>query len=422
MGFYGKRHKPKGRGELIAALDVGTTKVVCFIAHIGDGGRPRIVGIGHQVSRGLRGGAVVDMEAAETAIASAVNTAEQMAGETVREVLVSMAGGHPSSQTVGIEVDIAGHQVTEADLRQALRVFQQADVPHDAELIHAIPVSYALDGDRGVRDPRGMYGESLSVDLHLVTAGIGPMRNLATCVQGCHLEIAAFVTSPYAAGLACLVDDELDLGCAVIDMGGGTTSIAVFFDGQLVFTDCVAVGGGHVTTDIARGLNTPVSQAERIKTLFGSARVLPADEREMIDVPPVGDREPGQPHHVPKSLVTGIIQPRLEEIFELVRERLEASGFDRVAGRSVVLTGGASQLQGVRELAQTILEKQVRMGRPRAIAGLAESTAGPAFAAVNGLIGHAARHHNDMAVLARLEDGSAGGLLGRIGGWIREYL
>ncbi len=422
MGFYGKRHKPKGRGELVAALDVGTTKVVCFIGRVGEGGRPRIVGIGHQVSRGLRGGAVIDMEAAEAAIGSAVNAAEQMAGETIREVLVSMAGGHPTSQTVGVEVDIAGHQVTDGDLRQALRVYHEADLPPDTELIHAIPVNYAIDGSRGVRDPRGMYGETLSVDLHLVTAGTGAMRNLATCVQGCHLEIGAFVTSPYAAGLACLVEDELELGCALIDLGGGTTSIAVFFDGHLVFTDCVAIGGVHVTNDIARGLGTPVSQAERMKTLYGSAQVHPADEREMIDVPPVGDREPGQTNHVPKSRLTRIIQPRLEEIFELVRERLEASGFDRVAGRNIVLTGGASQLQGVRELAQTILDKQVRMGRPRPVAGLAESTAGPAFAAANGLLAHAARHYNDMAVLARLEDDSAGGLLGRIGGWIREYL
>ena len=201
-----------------------------------------------------------------------------------------------------------------------------------------------------------------------------------------HLELEALVVSPYAAGLSCLVEDEVGLGVTVIDMGGGTTTIGVFFDGNLVFADSVPVGGGHVTNDIARGLSTPIAHAERMKTLFGSAISASTDEREMIAVPQIGEEEEGHVNHVPKSLLVGIIAPRIEETFELVRDRLEESGFDKLAGRRVVLTGGACQLHGVRELAALILDKQVRIGRPMRVAGLAEATQGPAFSPTAGLL------------------------------------
>ncbi|NBC31545.1 MAG: cell division protein FtsA [Alphaproteobacteria bacterium] len=422
MGFYGrKRARSKGNGDLLAVLDVGTTKVACFIGRVAEGGRVRIIGLSHQVNRGVKAGSIVDMEAAEAAIGSAVTAAEDMAGETIHGLLVSMAGGHPSSRTVGIEVDIAGHAVSDADIRQALKI-DPDDLPDDSELVHAIPVTYALDGNRGIRDPRGMFGDTLGLELHLVSTASGAMRNLATCIQRCHLQVDAFVTAPYASGLACLVEDEMQLGATVIDLGGGTTSVGVFFDGRLVFVDSLPVGGAHVTNDIARGLTTSITAAERLKTFYGSAVTSPADDRELIDVPLIGERDPDQSNHVPKSLLTGIIQPRLEEVFELVRSRLEASGFHRVAGRRVVLTGGASQMQGIQELARTVLDKQVRLGRPRTMPGLAEATSGPAFSAAVGLLAHADRHYADMAVVSRLEDGPAGGLLGRLGGWIREYL
>ena len=422
MGFYGRnRTRTKSNGNLLAVLDVGTTKISCFIGRVAEGGRLRIIGLSHQVNRGVKAGAIVDMEAAESAIGSAVTAAEDMAGETINSVLVSMAGGHPASRTVEIEVDIAGHAVTDADIRQALHVDPEA-LPVDSELVHAIPVTYALDGNRGIRDPRGMYGDRLRLELHLVTTATGAMRNLATCVQRCHLQVDAFVTAPYAAGLACLVDDEMDLGCTIIDLGGGTTGVAVFFDGRVVFVDSVPVGGSHVTNDIARGLTTSITAAERLKTFYGSAVTGPADDRELIDVPLIGEQESDQSNHVPKSLLTGIIQPRLEEVFELVRGRLEASGFHKVAGRRVVLTGGASQMQGVQELARSVLDKQVRLGRPKSVPGLAEATAGPAFSAAVGLMAHADRHYADMAVLSRMSDGQGAGLLGRLGGWIREYL
>ena len=249
-------------GDLMAALDVGTTKVCCFVARRGEDGRPQVIGIGHQLARGLRGGAIVDMEAAEASILTAVHAAEQMAGETLRDVTVNVAGGHPASQTIGVEVAIAGHEVGDVDLRRVLDQGQHFDATPDRRLIHSIPVGYTIDGSRGIRDPRGMYGERLGVDMHVVTAAAGPVRNLSTCIARCHLDIRSLVVSPYAAGLASLVDDEMDLGVCVVDMGGGTTTLAVFFDGNVVYTDSIPIGGQHVTSDIARGLSTPLAHAE----------------------------------------------------------------------------------------------------------------------------------------------------------------
>jgi cell division protein FtsA len=407
-------------GEAVAVLDVGTTKVCCFIARQGDDAKPRVVGIGHQLSRGLRGGAIVDMEQAEASILAAVHAAEQMAGETLRDVTVNVAGGHPASQTIGVEVAIAGHEVGDGDLRKVIDQGRLYDAAADRRLIHSIPVGYTIDGSRGIRDPRGMYGERLGVDMHVVTAASGPVRNLTTCIARCHLDIRALVVSPYAAGLAALVDDEMDLGVCVVDMGGGTTTLAVFFDGNVVYTDSIPAGGQHVTSDIARGLSTPLAHAERMKTLYGNCVPSPADEREMITVPQVGEEDRAQANTIPKTILVGIIQPRLEETFELVRSRLELSGFDKIAGRRIVLTGGASQLAGVRELAQLVLDKQVRMGRPIRLAGLAEATGGPAFAVGAGLIAYARRTSADEMRPARSHPDSGNGLFGRLGSWFKE--
>lgn len=417
-----KRGLAKPKTGLIAALDIGTTKVCCFVAQVESAGNIRVVGIGHQKSRGLRAGAIVDMDLAEESIRGAVHAAEQMAGETIREAFVNLTCGAPSSQSVAIEVSIAGHEVGDNDLR---RVLGQGYLYHEAsdrEIIHSIPVNYTIDGSRGIRDPRGMYGERLGVNMHVVSATAGPVRNLKTCVARGHLDLQALVVSPYAAALSTLVEDEMDLGVTCIDMGGGTTSIAVFLDGEVIYTECIPIGGQYVTSDIARGLSTPLVHAERMKTLYGSTLATSADEHEVIDVPQVGEDEHAIPNHVPKSILVGIIQPRLEETFELARSRLEASGLDKVAGRRVVLTGGGSQLQGVRELAALILDKQVRMGRPLRLGGLADATAGPAFATCAGLLHYAVTRYSDAPSRARRGAEASAGVFGRLGGWLRENL
>ncbi|MBM3503386.1 MAG: cell division protein FtsA [Alphaproteobacteria bacterium] len=406
-----------GRSQLLAALDIGSTKVCCFIARADADQTMRVIGIGHQLSRGVRAGTVVDMEATEESIRAAVDAAERMAGETVKEVHVAIAGGKPSAHTVGVEVAIAGHAISDSDLRRVLDQARPADDPGDREVIHSLPIGFSVDGASGVRDPRGMFGARLGVNINIVTVASGPLRNLTLCIERGHLKVASISVAPYASGLATLVEDELRLGVTVIDLGGGTTTIAVFRDGEMIFADAVALGGAHITNDIARGLATPMAQAERLKTLFGSALASPTDERETIDVPVIGETDNEVVQQVPRSALMGIIRPRVEETFEHVKGRLESAGMDRIAGRRVVITGGGSQLQGIREVAARLLDKQVRLGRPIRISGLAEATAGPAFSACAGLLRLAIKE--PLAPVRDLEMDSAGGRLGRIGRWLK---
>ena len=413
------------RSGLLAAIDIGTSKICCLIARLDKDGRPRVIGIGQQANHGVRNGAVTDMEATETAIVNAVHAAEQMAGETIEQVVINLSGGHPASSSVDVEVAIAGHAVGETDLKRALEQGHEAGLAGGLngdlrQLIHSIPVAYRIDGNRGIRDPRGLFGERLGVNIHFVTAASGAVRNLMACVERCHLQVIDVVVSSYASGLASLVDDEMALGVTLIDMGGGTTTIAVFLEGSVIYTDVLRVGGGHVTNDIARGLSTPVNQAERIKTLYGHAMTVGTDE--LIDVPQVGEEGDGETHQVPRSLLVGIVQPRLEETFELVRSRLEASGMDKISGRRVVLTGGACQLPGIRELAQLILDKQIRIGRPVRVSGLAEATSGPAYATAAGLLVYAATAERVSAPTETTETEASGTWLNRLNHWFREHL
>jgi len=414
-----RRSAIRPRGSLIAAVDIGTTKVCCFIARISDD-NPRVLGIGHQISRGVRNGTIVDLEAAGTSVVNAVHAAEQMAGETIQQVVTNLSGGFFASRLVKAEISVAGREITDTEVQRVLEQGHLIREPSDRHVIHSVPVGFSIDDSRGIRDPRGMFGDRLGVNMHVVTANAASVRSHVSAIGRSHLELDALVVSPYAAGLSCLVEDEIALGVTVIDMGGGTTTIGVFFDGNLIYADYVPVGGCHVTNDIARGLSTPVAHAERMKTLFGSAISSSTDEREMIAVPQVGEEDEGHVNHVPKSLLVGIIAPRIEETFELVRNRLEASGFDKMAGRRVVLTGGACQLHGAREFAALILDKQVRIGRPLQVMGLAEATGGPAFSTTVGLLHFALSERAEVPRNSRGPAKAANGLFGRLGHWLRE--
>jgi cell division protein FtsA len=414
-----RRPGNRPRGSLITALDIGTTKICCFIARVEDD-RPRVLGIGHQISRGVRNGGIVDLEATGTSVLNAVHAAEEMAGETIERVVANLSGGFSASRIIKAEIGITGREITDAEMRRVLEHGYVMRDPGDRQIIHSVPVGFSVDDSRGIRDPRGMLGERLGVNMHVVTASAASVRNHTAAVGRSHLEVEALVVSPYASGLSCLVEDEIGLGVTAIDMGGGTTTIGVFFDGNLIFADYVPVGGMHVTNDIARGLSTGIAHAERMKTLFGTAISASTDEREMIAVPQIGEEDEGHVNHVPKSLLVGIIAPRIEETFELVRNRLEASGFDKVAGRRVVLTGGACQLHGAREFAGLILDKQVRMGRPQRVAGLAESTGGPAFATTAGLLHFALSERAEVSGARRSPQGSRWGVLGRMGNWLKD--
>ncbi len=416
----------KPRSGFVAALDIGTTKICCLIAkpHVDRGPYgapgPKVIGIGTHQTHGIRSGAVVDMDAAEHAIRAAVERAEQMAGDNIDRVVINVSVGKPKSKLVSCEVAVGGHGITEHDMRRLMDpAVLLKDMPEDREIVHKLPVGFTVDGNRGVRDPIGMYGETLGVNVHVVTAQTAPLRNLHAVVERCHLQVDGMVVSPFASALSCLVDDEKKMGAACIDIGGGTTGIALFFDGELVHTDVIPVGGNHITNDIARGLSTPFGHAERMKNLYGTCLPSSSDDAEVIQVPLVGEDDETGTVQVPRSMLVGIIRPRVEEIIDLAHERLEKAGFAQLAGR-VVLTGGTSQLTGITEMASQAFSHHVRLASPRPVEGLAEAVAGPAFAAASGLLQYAVASA-EMPIEAEMNlTPSPSGLLGRIGHWLRE--
>ena len=411
-----------GRNGIYGVLDIGSTKIVCVIARVESNGgerpEPRALGFGWQRARGVRAGSVVDLEEAESAIRAAVGQAEEMADTQLRGAIVNLSCGHPESHHQRIEWPIGGRAVTEADLRAVIGEGQRRSAEHGRETVHAFPLGFSVDATPGVEDPRGMVCDSLAARLHLVDAAQTSLRNLGACLLRCDLEVEELVSAPFAAGLATLVEDEKQLGATVIDMGGGTTTMAVFGEGHLLHTAQLPVGGWNVTNDLARGLSTPLVHAERLKTLHGGVLSAPDDEREWLPVPLVGEDE-DHIARIPRAMVVNIIQPRMEETFELVRDRLASAGLTQEMGRRVVLTGGGSQLVGVRELAARVLDRQVRLGRPHAVRGLPETATGPAFAATLGLLAWGAGEGRPLFDL--LPGGNRPpGMFRRLVDWLRD--
>ncbi|HZT25929.1 MAG TPA: cell division protein FtsA [Pseudolabrys sp.] len=420
------------RSAVVAALDVGTSKVVCLIAKLEPVAPQdvlrrrshgvRILGFAHTAASGMKAGSVVDLVEAEEMIRQAIDTAERMAGVQLESVVVSLSGGRLGSERFTANIALANGVVTENEIARVLAAASRHSVRGGRAVLHSIPIGYALDAATGIHEPRGMLGSRFGVDMHMVTAEVATVRNLMLTVERSHLSVEAMVASPYVAALAALADDEADLGAAAIDMGAGTTTIAVFSGGRFVHADGFALGGMHVTLDIARGLNTRIADAERIKAIYGSVLAGGSDERDMITVPPVGEDEREPPQFVSRAALTRIVKPRVEEILEMVRDRLAASPFAAEPRGRVVLTGGASQLVGLADLAHRVLKRPVRIGRPLGIAGLPEAAKGPAFAAAAGLLVYpqAAHLEHFKPRKTRALMTGTGGYMARVGQWLRE--
>ena len=425
---------PTKRSTVVSVLDVGTSKLCCLIAKLqprpesevlpGRTHKMKIVGIGHQQSRGIKAGVVVDLDAAEQAIRHTVEAAERMAGVTVDSLIVNVSSGRLVSEAFSADISLDGHAVEDRDISQVLRAGATHAMAPDRSVVHSIPIGYSLDGDHGIADPRGMIGNRLGVDMHVVTAENGPLRNLELCINRAHLSVEALVATPYAAGLSTLVDDEMQMGCACIDIGGGTTTLSVFMGGRFVFSDAIAVGGNHVTMDLARGLSTRLEDAEKLKVKHGSALLGSSDNEALVTVPPIAEEERDAPAQVTRAQLTRIIRPRVEEILELIRERLGRSGFADAVGKRLVLTGGGSQLNGMSEVARRILSRNVRLGRPMGISGMPEAAKGPAFSTASGLLIYPQIAQIEYFSTPTWRDGFAAtgthGPLGRIGSWIRD--
>jgi cell division protein FtsA len=417
---------------ILSVLDIGTSKIVCLIARLnpsepseslrGRTHRCRILGIGHQRSRGIKGGAVVDMEAVEGAIRLAVDSAERMAGVQVESVIINATGGRLASQLFDAKVAIAGRAVSEADVHRVLEACTARGARDNRAVLHALPIGFSFGETRHIQDPRGMTGEELGADMHVLSCDAAAARNMVLAVERCHLGVDAMVATPYAAGLSTLADDEAELGAALIDMGAGTTTISVFSGGHLTHVDAFAIGGNHVTTDVARGLSIRLADAERLKTLYGACLPSASDERESIAVVQVGE-DGEHPAHLPKAHLIRIIKPRAEEILELVRDRLKSAGLPAHAGRRLVLTGGACQLTGMQEAAKRIITGQVRTGRPLGIQGLPESAKSPAFSAAVGLLVYPQVSGNEHFRPSRQTAGQGAepnGYIGRVGRWLKN--
>lgn len=408
------------REETIAVLDIGSSKICCFIAEINPStNRPRVIGIGHRESRGLNLGTVVDMEETENAIRTAVDAAEKMAGgEPIDDVVVNISSGEPQSSHLSVEVKVAGHEISDLDIERVLELGRHHLNDHERYVIHSRPTSFAIDGVGGVRDPKGMYGETLGVEMHVTSAAISPLRNLQTCINRCHLNLVGVVFSPYASGLATLVEDELELGSICIDMGGGITSIAAFKDNEFIFGDMVPFGGHHVTRDIAQGLSTPLHSAERLKTLFGNCLSGISTVRNQIDVTQIGDNGKETVTTIPRRMLTSIIEPRVEEIFEIVLEKIKAAGLENTVGRRLIITGGASQLGGIEELAKKVFKCSVRLGRPLNVDGLADTTAGAGFSTGAGLLIYSALKPEELHFTEQKKP--VLGIFASISSWFKE--
>jgi cell division protein FtsA len=376
---------PPARSGLIAALDVGSSKIACIIGKAEAGGL-KVLGSSVHESQGVRSGAVTSLELAEDSIRETVEVAERLADHRIQDVILSVQCGQPKSITARAERTLGGALIGDAQLRDVLAEGKRNCREAGYETIQAAPCGYVVDQSRGVRDPRGMFCDRLGVTVHAVAVRSGPLQNLRLAVERCHLTIARQIYAPYASALATLAPDEMSLGATLIDFGAGVTSIAVFMEDALVHVDSVPIGGAHVTSDIARMFSTPLGAAERIKSLYGSALGDHENGTDMIEVPQMGEEGEETGQRIKRSLLTRVIQSRMEEILSHVRDRLRESGFDVAAGRRAVLTGGGCQLAGVHELSGRILNKQVRVARPQTIPGLAAATAGPAYSTVLGLL------------------------------------
>jgi cell division protein FtsA len=417
-----------GRTPTSAVVDIGASKVACFIMKP-DGVRRsdrtvRVAGVGYVQSRGIKGGVIVDMEEAATAVAQAIERAEALAGQPIHHVTAVTAAGQLASHRVRAQVTLGARPISDQDLGRAIAAALAQVRYANRRPIHLLPVSWSVDGQRGVADPRSIYGRTLGLELLVVSMADGAFQTLGHCLEMAHVQLQGVVAAPFASALAALEDDEMELGCICIDMGAGSTSAAVFSGGALVHVDSLAVGGAHVTADIARGLSTSIAGAERIKTLHGSAIASANEDRETVEAPPRGDETGAGPIVVPRSILKNVIAPRVEETLELVRERLRASEAPMEAGAGVVLTGGASQLAGVRELAVRVFDRPVRLGKPKRAPHLADAASGPAFCSAAGVLLRAAygpREAVSTSSKGAPKEGRAN-VVSRVAGWLSENL
>jgi cell division protein FtsA len=373
----------KDNKDLIVGLDVGTSKVAALVAELRPDGRLEVIGLATQPSSGLKKGVVVNIEATVDAISQVIQEVELMADCKIRDVYTGIAGSHIRSFNSNGMVAIKDKEVTPLDVERVIEVARAMPIPADQQILHILTQEFIIDGQDGVREPIGMSGVKLEVKVHIITGAVSAAQNLVKCVRRCGLEVSDLVLQPLASSFACLSEDEKDLGVCLVDIGGGTSDLAVFTQGAIRHTAVIPIGGDNIDYDVAVALRTPIAEAEDIKCDHGIAMQRLVDPAESIDVPSVGDRAS---RRLSRESLAAVIQPRLQELFELVQRELRRSGYEELLSSGLVLSGGTAQLAGVCELAEEVFHLPVRVGVPTYQGGLADLVCQPQYANVMGLV------------------------------------
>jgi len=403
----------KDAKNLIVGLDIGTSKVVAVVAEVLPNGRHEIIGLGQSESKGLKKGVVVNIEATVESIQRALEEAELMADCQVRNVWTGIAGSHIRSFNSSGMVAIKDKEVSAADIARVIETAKAVNIPTDQQLLHTVPQEFIVDNQEDVREPIGMSGIRLEVKVHIVTGAVSAVQNIVKCVRRCGLEVTDLILQPMASADAVLTSDEKELGVVLVDIGGGTTDIAIFTEGAIRHTAVIPIAGDQITNDIAMALRTPTAEAEEIKVRYGIAKQLLADPTDVFDVPGLGDRSA---RTLSKAALAAVIEPRVEELFSLVHQVVRESGFEEVLSSGVVLTGGSALMPGICELAEDIFLKPARVGTAVYEGQLADVVKSPRYSTVLGLLDEAKRQYLRGQVIVR-QGGSASAVWQRMKEW-----
>jgi len=401
----------------IAALDIGSSKISALIVTKDEEGRLRVMGSGQRESRGVKRGYVTDMDASEVAIREAVESAERMSGVTVDDVWASFGAGGLTSDVANVEVELGGHQVEQSDIDELLRHGRAAIDKGQRLVLHAHPALFTIDGVEGVKNPIGLHADRLGVDIHVVAADPAPLKNLDYVIRSAHLGVKAIVASPVAAALACLTQEERELGVALVELGAEVTNVSLHAGGMLVGLRSIPLGAKDISDDIACAFAVQRRDAERLKCFYGSAMTSPRDNHEMIEANQIGAEDGTEPTRITRAQLMTVIRQRVEQLTSEIDAALKSLGFTGPVGRQVVLTGGGADLKNIADYMQGVLGRAVRIGRPRTITGLPDAHSGPAFTTLVGLAMLAAGGTGDLRDIAlgqMVERKASTGLIGRL--------
>ncbi|MDH5301980.1 MAG: cell division protein FtsA [Gammaproteobacteria bacterium] len=407
----------KQESRMIVGLDIGTSKVVAIVCEVNADGEIDIVGLGSHPSRGLKKGVVVNIESTVQSIQRAIEEAELMAGCQIHSVYAGIAGSHIRSLNSHGIVAIRDKEVGQADVDRVIDAARAVAIPADQKILHVIPQEFIIDNQDSIREPVGMSGVRLEAKVHIVTGAVSAAQNIIKCVRRCGLEVDDIVLEQLASSYAVLTDDEKELGVCLVDIGGGTSDIAVFTDGAIRHTAVIPIAGDQVTSDIAVALRTPTHSAEEIKKKYGCALTQMASPEESIEVPSVGDRPP---RRLARQTLAEVIEPRYEELFNLVQAELRRSGLEDLIAAGIVLTGGSSKMEGVIDLAEEVFHMPVRLGVPHGVNGLVDVVRNPIHATGVGLLMYAMKHHYQVTHGDEALQADSDGVLSRMKSWFRN--